>query len=438
MSSGYESEGRIDASKDELEGEFSYLRDNDYIQTGYRMALTLKETFLSIFQLHNETVNIWSHFIGVAIFLFLIFYSLTPKYLTAGNKELNKAPLLVYHGQHTPVMFVYYLAEGKSDICVIPSSDEASLYKQYGDVIENMPESLLDSKDSENILANVRPYFNSWITGSYSVETEREFAKDSPNIINSFLNKITEQEKALEKRSSDNTTEIEINNDKNLIDSITELIAYFNSYTTAISRKVSRWPIVVFLCSAIYCCASSAIYHGFYVVDEHASNVLQRMDYLGISVLISGSYVPIIYYAFYCEPFYMKLYLGIVFFLNLANVLVMITPKFRSPEYRPVRSACFVVVASFAWIPLGHLYFIGDYNNPIFTIAFKYIMMMAFTYVLGAFLYAKRIPERWFPGKFDYFFASHNLFHICIVFAAFFHYLGSWETYQNRFNTPCI
>lgn len=51
MSSGYESEGRIDASKDDLQGPFEFLRDNDFVHTGYRMALTAKETFMRYFSI---------------------------------------------------------------------------------------------------------------------------------------------------------------------------------------------------------------------------------------------------------------------------------------------------------------------------------------------------------------------------------------------------
>ena len=36
---------------------------------------------------------------------------------------------------------------------------------------------------------------------------------------------------------------------------------------------------------------------------------------------------------------------------------------------------------------------------------------------------ANRIPERLWPGKFDYFFASHQIFHVCVVLAALSHYV---------------
>lgn len=40
----------------------------------------------------------------------------------------------------------------------------------------------------------------------------------------------------------------------------------------------------------------------------------------------------------------------------------------------------------------------------------------------GAFIYACRWPERLKPGRFDYLFNSHQLFHLAVVIAAFVHY----------------
>eukprot|EP00250_Pteridium_aquilinum_P025081 c30127_g1_i1 orf=3-311(-) len=41
-----------------------YLRDNEYILTHYRANWPLKQTLWSIFAIHNETLNIWTHLIG--------------------------------------------------------------------------------------------------------------------------------------------------------------------------------------------------------------------------------------------------------------------------------------------------------------------------------------------------------------------------------------
>ncbi len=42
-----------------------YLKDNEFIQTGYRLPdLPLRDTLRSLFDLHNETGNVWSHLLG--------------------------------------------------------------------------------------------------------------------------------------------------------------------------------------------------------------------------------------------------------------------------------------------------------------------------------------------------------------------------------------
>lgn len=40
------------------------LRDNEYITKYYRVNYNAKQTIRSFFGLHNETGNIWTHFVG--------------------------------------------------------------------------------------------------------------------------------------------------------------------------------------------------------------------------------------------------------------------------------------------------------------------------------------------------------------------------------------
>jgi adiponectin receptor len=53
-----------------------FLKDNQYIHTGYRIHFTTpKKVLKSLFILHNESVNIWSH-LGGAIILIIICFAL--------------------------------------------------------------------------------------------------------------------------------------------------------------------------------------------------------------------------------------------------------------------------------------------------------------------------------------------------------------------------
>ena len=51
------------------DSEWHFLADNPAIHTGYRHRLTCVEALLSLFSLHNESVNVWSHLSGALLFL---------------------------------------------------------------------------------------------------------------------------------------------------------------------------------------------------------------------------------------------------------------------------------------------------------------------------------------------------------------------------------
>ena len=58
-----------------LEDTPLFLRDNEYIKGGYRINFnSVKRILRSMFMCHNELTNIWSHFLGVLLFLTLIVY----------------------------------------------------------------------------------------------------------------------------------------------------------------------------------------------------------------------------------------------------------------------------------------------------------------------------------------------------------------------------
>ena len=66
-------------------------KDNEHIITGYRINFnTMKRILRSLFMIHNETVNIWSHLLGVFLFFILIYHTLLYKAPPAmHNSDLN-------------------------------------------------------------------------------------------------------------------------------------------------------------------------------------------------------------------------------------------------------------------------------------------------------------------------------------------------------------
>ena len=83
------------------------------------------------------------------------------------------------------------------------------------------------------------------------------------------------------------------------------------------SYVVTLPDILAFSCffaGAIACLGMSAIYH---LTSNHSENVAcfgNQLDYVGIVALITGSFVPSVYYGFYCEPALQQRYWSMVSF----------------------------------------------------------------------------------------------------------------------------
>lgn len=79
---------------------------------------------------------------------------------------------------------------------------------------------------------------------------------------------------------------------------------------------VSRWPLFVFISTAILCLLFSTIFHLFYPLSRSNYHIyvdtfglLLRFDFAGISLLIAGSAYPTFYYSMYCQFTAMQFYL---------------------------------------------------------------------------------------------------------------------------------
>ena len=91
--------------------------------------------------------------------------------------------------------------------------------------------------------------------------------------------------------------------------------------------SASTADVVAFSCfflGAVLCLGISAAYH---LISNHSPTVNRlgnRLDYVGIVALITGSFVPSVYYGFYCNPKLQLLYWTMV---SHAHVLIGETAK---------------------------------------------------------------------------------------------------------------
>lgn len=126
-----------------------------------------------------------------------------------------------------------------------------------------------------------------------------------------------------------------------------------------------------------------------------------RLDYCGIAMLIMGSFVPWLYYGFYCHYQPKIIYLTVVIVLGFFSIVTSLWDKFSTPQLRPVRAGVFMAFGLSGVIPAIHYVYMEGWFNDISRASLGWLVLMGLLYILGAMFYALRIPERWFPGKFD-------------------------------------
>jgi len=179
-----------------------------------------------------------------------------------------------------------------------------------------------------------------------------------------------------------------------------------------------------FFVSAILCLGISSVFHTVCCHSQEVSNLFSKLDYAGISVLTVGSFIPWIYYGFYCQFTPKLVYLTCISVLGVGAIIVTMLDRFSGADYRWVRAVLFVGLGGFGLIPTVHLIVQSGWQGALVEGGISCLLLMAFLYITGAVLYGARIPERFLPGKFDLWFQSHQIFHVLVVFAAVVHYHG--------------
>ncbi|KAI3414185.1 Paqr-1p [Globodera pallida] len=192
-----------------------------------------------------------------------------------------------------------------------------------------------------------------------------------------------------------------------------------------------------FFLGAILCLGLSFTFHTVSCHSKPVVRIFSRLDYMGISLLIVGSFIPWIYYGFYCRREPKVTYIAMIGVLGLGAVIVSLWDKFNDKRYRPFRAGIFSLMGLSGIIPTLHFVYTDGLRRLIDENSFYWLITMALIYLFGALLYATRTPERFFPGKCDLLFQSHQLFHVCVVCAALTHYYGISEMAMNRLTGTC-
>jgi len=203
------------------------------------------------------------------------------------------------------------------------------------------------------------------------------------------------------------------------------LALYFITRPSTEIETQEKMVFMSFFAGAIVCMGLSFTFHTVCChQNKFIGKLFAKLDYCGIAFLTVGSFVPWLYYSFYCNYTPKVVYLVICILLGILAVVVSLWDKFGTPRYRPFRAGVFIVFGLSGIAPATHYSIINGWEKSISEAALGWLILMGALYITGAMLYAFRIPERFFPGKVDILFHSHQLFHCFVIAGAFVHYHG--------------
>lgn len=179
------------------------------------------------------------------------------------------------------------------------------------------------------------------------------------------------------------------------------MATYFLTRPSAEIQWQEKVVFASFFAGAIMCMGMSFTFHTVSCHSEKVGKLFSKLDYCGIALLIIGSFVPWLYYGFYCDTQPKLIYLTVVVVLGIAAVVVSLWDKFGEPRYRPLRAGVFTGFGLSGVVPALHYLFAEGFLSAVYEASFGWLCLMGALYIAGALFYALRVPERWFPGKCD-------------------------------------
>jgi len=387
--------------------------DNEYILTGYRVNYVgTGQTLKTMFYLHNETFNIWSHFIGMMVFL-AIAYEVTRSY--PNLKNLAMSGELVEDSWTSSESLNSFLADKLISLnqeldqrATISQHFNSDFYHKIENMsylsAKNMAESYKRSQYTQNregddvssIMVGIQQLINNFKSFLINAETNAALLKEKVlrlELIKRCLENLIDQHETIKAKFS-----IWVKNDPMF--AIGDIIDY-----PLVLTYVSRWPLIVHLLSACFCMGCSAIYHLVLIHSEWVSDLFSRLDYGGISVLIAGSCYPPIFYIFSCQPVFQarNWFLALITTSCTGCFFSTMHPRMNKPEYRNVRAIMYVFLGLSAGFPYFYIFYAPASQQLYMNQNYEFfpIALGGAIYILGAVIYALRIPEKWFPKRFD-------------------------------------
>lgn len=162
----------------------------------------------------------------------------------------------------------------------------------------------------------------------------------------------------------------------------------------------------IFMMSMIILYGASSAYHSFNI-SEKGNLILKKIDHMSISILISGSYVPVCIAGL--ENGKGTVLLGVIYTFALLGILFKLF-YVKCPKW----------VSSVIYLGMGWacIMMLPELLNALAPGAFAWLLAGGVFYSVGAVIYA--LKPNLFHNKW---FGNHELFHCFVLAGSFCHYM---------------
>lgn len=210
------------------------------------------------------------------------------------------------------------------------------------------------------------------------------------------------------------------------------LFIYPTSSTYPLSSPSDILISAIFFLAACKCLICSTMWHtmnSIAIPDLHSR--FACVDYSGIAFLVAASILSTEWTAFYCEPMSRTLYMSLTVILGVAGSILPWRASFNRNDMAWFRVVFYLTLGATGFAPVLQLNYTRGYAWTYYFYA--PITKSLCVYVLGAVVYALQIPEKWWPGMFDYVGGSHNIWHVAVLGGIWFHYRAMGEFFEGAF-----
>lgn len=258
-----------------------WLIDNLHLKQGYRVGYNcIKSNLESLFHLHNDLLNIWTHLIGTIFFLcFLVYVIVNSKYSATLYNELRRD---IQGLSATEKIHISYQTN------MNPLIEHLKIYENHIGIVrlsklkDYIALSITRAEngyiDAVNELVEKFQHRELSFLKKFDIECER--AIRNLNILKTnFINRLADLKNITISTFKDTT---------NLIERHLGTDNFLRKLRTAVQLDLEVYPIIVFILCAVFCLGASAVFHTFYVMSPRINKLLLRLDMAGINILIFG------------------------------------------------------------------------------------------------------------------------------------------------------